>query len=447
MFDLTQGSVGRTLTKMTVFTTLGMVSILGFALADAYYVGLLGKEYLASISYCVPVLLFTSGIGVGLGMGSEAILARFVGESASHDAREFATIAMGFGTFVSLLFVALGYLCLDAIPVWLEAAPELYPLMNQYLSIWFIGIVPLVLSLLGGSLARALGDAQTPAVVMVVTSILNAVLDPILIFGLGNWVPAYGFEGAAWATLISRGVAGLWTIYLFVVKYDLLARSVPSWERVLGDSKEICRLGAPATVTQLIFPLGQAVLLKLLSVFPVAAVAAFGMALQVEAFGFIVLMSLSIILGPFVGQNMGAQKPGRVHRALRLSTQFNLVHGVGLAGIFWFFGESVLGLFHDDPDVVSYMVLVMKWLSLSWVLEGLRLLAAPVFTNLGSSIPPMVLVTLRFFGVAIPLGWVLRGTWGFDGVLFAFALGNVVAGVVSYVWLKQRLPRKEIELA
>ena len=308
MFDLTQGSVGKTLTKMTTFTTLGMVSILGFALADAYYVGLLGKNYLASISYCVPALLFTTGIGVGLGIGSEAILARLVGENATADAREFATIAMGFGAFVGVLFAALGYYYLELIPVWLEAAPELFGLMNQYLFIWFIGIVPLVLSLMGASLARALGDAQTPAVVMVSTSILNAVLDPILIFGIQGWVPAYGFEGAAWATLIARSVAGLWTLYLFVFKYHLLAQRYPAIQRVLSDCKEICRLGAPATLTQLIFPLGQAWLLKLLSVFPVATVAAFGMALQVEAFGFIVLMSLSIIFGPFVGQNMGAGK-------------------------------------------------------------------------------------------------------------------------------------------
>ena len=101
MFDLTQGSVGKTLTKMTAFTTLGMVSILGFALADAYYVGILGKNYLASISYCVPALLFTTGIGVGVGIGSEAILARLVGENATKDAREFATIAMTFACFVA----------------------------------------------------------------------------------------------------------------------------------------------------------------------------------------------------------------------------------------------------------------------------------------------------------------------------------------------------------
>ena len=132
MFDLTQGSVSKTLTKMTVFTTLGMVSILGFALADAYYVGILGKDYLASISYCVPALLFTTGIGVGIGIGSEAILARLVGENALADSREFATIAMVFSAVVAVMFAGLGYVFLDAIPVWLEAAPELYPLMNQY---------------------------------------------------------------------------------------------------------------------------------------------------------------------------------------------------------------------------------------------------------------------------------------------------------------------------
>ncbi len=440
MFDLTQGSVSKTLTKMTVFTTLGMVSILGFALADAYYVGILGKDYLASISYCVPALLFTTGIGVGIGIGSEAILARLVGENASADSREFATIAMGFSAVVALIFAGLGYVFLDVIPIWLEAAPELYPLMNQYLYIWFLGIPPLVLSLVGGSLARALGDAQTPAVVMVTTSILNAVLDPILIFGIDGWVPAYGFEGAAWATLIARSIAGLWAVYLFVFKYHLLTSTIPSFGRIVRDSKEICRLGAPATLTQLIFPLGQAFLLKLLSAFPVAAVAAFGMALQVEAFGFIVLMSLSIILGPFVGQNMGAGNIGRVLQAVNVSLLFNLFNGVVLALAFWFYGEAILSLFHDDPDVIANMVTVMKWLSLSWVLEGVRLLAAPVFTNLGSSVPPMVLVTVRFFVVAIPLGWFLREPWGFDGVMFAFAVGNIVAGLASYTWMKKSLP-------
>jgi putative MATE family efflux protein len=440
MFDLTQGSVGKTLTKMTAFTTLGMVSILGFALADAYYVGILGKNYLASISYCVPALLFTTGIGVGVGIGAEAILARLVGENATADAREFATIAMGFACLVAVFFAALGYAYLDAIPVWLEAAPDLYPLMNRYLYIWFLGIVPLVLSLVGGSLARALGDAETPAVVMVSTSILNAILDPILIFGIDGWVPAYGFEGAAWATLISRSIAGVWAVYLFVFKYELLTHRIPSLGRIFRDSKEICRLGAPATLTQLIFPLGQACLLKLLSVFPVAAVAAFGMALQVEAFGFIVLMSLSIILGPFVGQNMGAGNTARVLRALNVSMVFNLFNGSLLALVFWFYGEPILSLFHDDPEVIANMVSVMKWLSLSWVLEGVRLLAAPVFTNLGTSVPPMVLVTVRFFVIAIPLGWFLRGPWGFDGVLFAFAVGNIVAGGASYIWMKKYLP-------
>ena len=440
MFDLTQGSVGKTLTKMTAFTTLGMLSIIGFALADAYYVGLLGKNYLASISYCVPALLFTTGIGVGIGIGAEAILARLIGENASEDAREFATIAMAFATLVGFVFTALGYVFLDAIPIWLEAAPELYPLMNQYLYIWFLGIVPLVLSLVGGSLARALGDAQTPAVVMVITSILNAVLDPILIFGIDGWVATYGFEGAAWATLISRSIAGLWTVYLFVAKYNLLANRIPSLSRTLRDSKEICRLGAPATLTQLIFPLGQAFLLKVLSVFPVAAVAAFGMALQVEAFGFIVLMSLSLILGPFVGQNMGAGNPRRVLKAVRLSLIFNLFNGVVLALAFWIYGEPILSIFHDDPDVVANMVIVMKWLSLSWVLEGIRILSAPVFTNLGTSTPPMILVIIRFFVVAIPLGWILRDGWGFDGVLFAFAVGNIIAGGASYMWMSKRLP-------
>jgi len=439
MFDLTQGSVGSTLTRMTLFTTLGMVSILGFTLADAYWVGILGKNYLASISYCVPVLLFTSGIGMGLGIGSEAVLARLIGEDASGSAREFATIAMVFAAFVSILFSVFGYIILDDIPIWLEVDPALHTLMAQYLVIWFLGIPPLVLSLVGGSLARALGDAQTPAIVMVVTSLLNAVLDPILIFGVEGWLPALGFDGAAWATLFSRVVAGLWVIYLFVFRYNLLAKTTPSLTRCWENCKEICRLGFPATMVQLIFPVGQACLLKLLSIFPVAVVAAFGMALQVEAFGFIVLMSLGLILGPFVGQNMGANKPERILDSVQLSLNFNIFNGVILALVFWIFGEPILGCFHSDPEVVANMVLLLRWLSLSWVFEGIRILAAPVFTNLGSSVPPMVIVSIRFFLIALPLAWVVREEWGFFGVILALAAGNISAGALSYLWMRREL--------
>ena len=137
---------------------------------------------------------------------------------------------------------------------------------------------------------------------------------------------------------------------------------------------------------------------------------------------------------------MGAGKTQRVIEAIRLSLGFNLVNGILMALIFWFFGEPILGLFHKDPEVVANMVIVMKWLGLSWIMEGLRLLAAPVFTNLGSSVPPMVLVAIRFFAIAIPLGWLLRDVWGFDGVLFAFALGNILAGLLSYIWMKKELP-------
>jgi putative MATE family efflux protein len=440
MFDLTEGRVGKTLTTMTMFTTMGMVSILGFALADAYYVGLLGKNYLASISYCVPILLFTSGIGVGIGIGAEAILARLVGEGQDERSKEFATIAMSFATAVSILFGLMGYAIIDEIPVWLETDPALYPLMQQYLVIWFVGIPPLVVCLVAGSLARALGDAQTPAIVMVVTSLMNALLDPILIFGIDGWVPAMGFEGAAWATLFSRAVAGVWSVYLLVFRYHLLSDRIPTLAYFWSDSKEICRLGFPATMVQLIFPMGQACLLKLLAVFPVAVVAAFGMAMQVEAFGFIILMSLGIILGPFVGQNVGANSTSRVLRSVDLSLAFNLFNGTALAVVFWVFGEPILSCFHDDPEVVDNMVMIMHWLSLSWVLEGVRILAAPVFTNLGSSVPPMVIVTIRFFVIALPLAWWLREFWGFDGVVFSLALGNVVAGIISYVWLKKALP-------
>lgn len=440
MFDLTQGRVGATLAKMTMFTTMGMVSILGFALADAYYVGILGKNYLASISYCVPILLFTSGIGVGIGIGAEAILARLVGEGETQKTKEFATNAMVFATVVSILFGILGYAIIDEIPVWLETDPALYPLMQQYLVIWFVGIPPLVACLVAGSLARALGDAQTPAIVMVVTSLMNAALDPILIFGIEGWVPAMGFEGAAWATLFSRCVAGVWSVLLLIFRYELLADRIPPLAQFWHESKEICRLGFPATMVQLLFPMGQACLLKLLAVFPVAVVAAFGMAMQVEAFGFIVLMSLGIILGPFVGQNVGANSIGRVLRSVDLCLAFNLFNGTALAVVFWLFGKPILSCFHDDPEVIEHMVMIMRWLSLSWILEGVRLLAAPVFTNLGSSVPPMVIVTIRFFVVALPLAWFFRTSWGFDGVVFSLALGNVVAGIISYIWLKKVLP-------
>ncbi len=257
-----------------------MLSIVAFNLVDTWYVSQLGTDALAAIGFTFPVIALVGSLTMGLGVGVTSVVSRAIGGADQGEVRLLATAAIALGlTVVTAVAVPL-YFALEPLFVALGADAITLPLILDYMRIWTMGMVLLVVPMLGMSLLRAGGDTRTPAVVMVFAGVVNAVLDPIFIFGLGP-IPALGLQGAAIATVIGRGTTMLLTLYLLHHRERLLTRHL-AWSDLRSAWRRILGVGLPAAAGQLAVPLSTGLLTAMVASFGAAGVAAYGAGARIQ---------------------------------------------------------------------------------------------------------------------------------------------------------------------
>ena len=444
LLELTKDPIPKTLGLMALLTSLGMLALVGFGVADALFVGMLGEVPLAALTYAFPVLVGSSAVGVGLGIGAEAVLAPVVGRGDKTAIQRTATQLLVFATGLSIVLSAAMALMATPYPLWMGANHEVAPLVTLYINLWLLSTPPLIVALVGGGMARTIGDPQTPAIVMVICALLNIALDPLLIFGLDGWVPAYGFEGAAYATLATKVLAGVWCYGLFVRKYQLLSLDPQTFQNGWANLKEMLRLGTPAMGVQCMVPLGHSIILKLLSTAGTGVVAAFGLAVQIESLGLLGCAALNLSLGPFVGQHMGAQLYPRIREGFIWAQKVALVYTLSVATLMWLGGPKLWPMLHGSVEVTDALAIILFLQPFSFLPEGARMITSPFFNNTGTSLPPLVLLASQFFLVMLPLALLLSPSMGWTGIIMAWVIARWVISAVALLWLRAHLKTRGI---
>ena len=213
--DVTSGSLERHLVRLTVPTIGGMFAITVFNLTDTFFVSRLGTEPLAAMGFTFPVIMFIGSVSMGMALGAGSVLARAMGKGDHHLMNRIATDGILLSILTVLIVSTLGLLTMEPLFRFLGATEHTLPLVKDYMSIWYIGVVAFIMPPVGDSSMRALGDMKRPLIVMMVCAVFNVILDPILIFGLLGF-PAMGIAGAALATILSR-FAGMVTTLSFLL--------------------------------------------------------------------------------------------------------------------------------------------------------------------------------------------------------------------------------------
>lgn len=212
---LLTGPIDQTLKNMTIPMVFGLVAILAFSLVDTFFISLLGTEALAAVSFTFPITFAVNCITMGISVGISTSVARLLGRNALTEAARVS----GHGLLLAILLVfaasMLGLANIDPLFRLLGAKETLLPLIHDYMQVWYLTIPLLVIPMAGNSAIRATGDTKTPAKIMIVAGIINGVLDPLLIFGLGPF-PELGVQGAAIASAISWAGALLCSLYVLV---------------------------------------------------------------------------------------------------------------------------------------------------------------------------------------------------------------------------------------
>ncbi len=429
---LTQGPVREHLTAMTLPMVWGILSIIAFNLADTYFVGQLGTAELAAMSFTFPVTFFFVSIAIGLSAGASSVVARMIGEGDRQRVRRHATDSLLLALVTVLIFGTLGYLSIDPLFTAMGATPESLPLIRDYMEIWYLGMIFIVIPMVGNGVLRATGDSKFPSYVMMTAAGINLVLDPILIFGWFG-APRLEIEGAALATVIANAGTLIAGLYVLHGRERLLTARIGSVQMLARSWRRVMHVGLPAALTNTVTPAASAVITALVARHGDAAVAGFGVAARTEALALIVMFAMSAVVGPIAGQNWGGGYHDRVRELLRLVFKFSMFYGLGVALLLALFAPAVAAAFNDDPAVQEVAVLYLWIVPVSLAFYGFQFNVAAIFNGIGMPFYGLALSVLRMLVLYVPLAWILDPVFGLPGLFAAAFLANLGCGAASWV--------------
>ncbi|MEM7537099.1 MAG: MATE family efflux transporter [Chloroflexota bacterium] len=434
--------VGQTLTNLTIPTTFGLLGMVAFNLVDTFFVGQLGTQQLAAISFTYPVVIVVLSISSGIGLGGSALIAHAIGEGDQARVRRITSDLILLALLIVILIASVGVLTVEPLFTALGAPSDVLALIDDYMFIWYIMVVVVLIPQIGNLAIRATGDAKTPSIIMLVAVVINIILDPLLIFGWGPF-PRLELVGAALATALSRVFTMIYALYILYFRDDMITFEWPGLRALLISWRDILAIGIPAATTNMITPLSLGLLTRLVATHGVAAVGAFGVASRIDSLAIIVIWSLANILSPFVGQNWGAGNYDRVRRAIRLSLQFAMVWGVVMLLVLAPPGRWIASIFSDNPEVIDYVYLYLWIIPLGYGPQGVLRLAGFTLNVLNKPVYSMVLTLMQMFVFYIPLAYAGSYMMGVAGIFAAGTIAHTLASIIAYRVLIQTVNTEE----
>lgn len=416
---------------------IGVLSLLGFQLVDSAFIARLGTSPLAAQSFTFPLTFLIIGVQVGIGIAIAALISRALGAGEELRARRLGTLVMALGTAV------IGVLC---VLLWVVQVPVFTALgadaptremihdywTPQLLAAWGMAIVYFAYSLF-----RSHGNTRVPGSMMVITSLLNLVLDPLLIFGVGGW-DGLGLAGAAWATVGAFVVAAS-VLGVRLVKLDWLAFTglKQEWR---ASSGAFAGVAGPAMAGQLMPPLAAMLAIYLVAKLGESAVAAWGLAGRLETVSLMVVLALTMSLPPWLGRCYGAGDWNQIRRLLRLTLKVVVIWQLSLGICMALLAPWLAQVLAGNPEVRSDLVVLIRFLLPSYAALGVCMLVVSAGNALGWPLRAMLLSATRLFICYLPCLWFGVTLFGnLAGLGLGAAFGNVLAGAAALLMLQRSL--------
>ncbi len=435
--DLTQGSILRAISRLgtPIIATSILQSV--FNLVDMYFVGRLGAPALAAVtvSGIVVSLLITMAIGVSI--GTLALVARNWGARRYREAALVVGQSFHISVLLSLLFGVGGWFLSRPLLSFLGASGEVLELAVAYFRIISAGAWTIFIFVSFSSALRGSGDAWTPFKVMSLGVVLNCLLDPLLIFGWGP-VPGIGVPGSALATVLSRLVTVVLIICLTRPKRSHLDLTGAFSRVSLSLIGRILWIGFFSSLEMLIRSIVMIALLRFVSVYGTAALAAYGIGTRVRAIILMPGIGLGYSSGILVGQNLGAGRPWRAHRTAWTTWCLYLLLLVPLVIAFWVFARQIIGVFNHDPEVLRVGVVFLRYLAVSFLFLSLILVFGKSLNGAGDTAGPMAITGLSLLLMLLFLIWPGSDVLGLEGIWQAILGGTALNGLLMAWWFQRK---------
>lgn len=430
-YKLTEGSIKQALIRMTMPMIIGMIMLFTFSLVDTWFISFLGTKSLTAISFTFPVTFTIMSLAIGLGIGASAVVAKYLGGSQFEKAKEASTVINYLSFALAALVAGLMGLAMDDLFRLMGASEELLVPIREYMVVWLPGSVLVVCIMTGNSILRASGDTKTPSILMAAAGLMNAILDPFLIFGVGPF-PELGIAGAAWATVIAWSAGFAYLMYTLVVKLEMVSAALPSKSNMLSSGRDMMRIGIPAAGANMMTPLAAGVMTAIAAGFGDTTVAAFGVGARIEPMATLLVLAMSSSLPPLISQNFGADRMDRVVEAYRLAIRFIMVWQLGIYLLMAVTAPFIAAMFSDDPGVVEAITLFIWIMPLGYGFQGIIILSNSSLNALHKPLIALYLSVARFFVFYVPLAWLGSQYYGLFGFFAGAVSGNLLMAIISW---------------
>jgi putative MATE family efflux protein len=432
--DYTTGSLRRAIFLLAIPMALEMVMQSVFEVLDIFFVSKLGPDAVAGVGLSASLLIIVYALAMGLSMAVTATVARRVGEKDPTAAAHAAAQGILLGLLVALPMVVIGVAFAPQLLRLMGAEPAAVAAGTGYCRVLFGGSGTMLLMFLINAIFRGAGDATLAMRALWLANIINCVLDPLLIFGIGPF-PELGVAGAAWTDVIGRGVGVGYQCYMLFRGRSRIRLHRASFRIDPPVMGSLTKIAIPGVIQHLLDMGSWVVLIGLVARFGSDVVAGYTIAVRLFVFTLLPSWGMGNAAATLVGQNLGAEKPERAEHAVWVTAWCNLVllsvFGLALYAL----AEPLIRLFTAADAVVPYGVMCLQLVSLCYPAIAFGMVTFQAFNGAGDTRTPTIISIFCYWAFRLPVAWLLAYPLGLgaDGPFWAVSAAEVLYGIAG-VW-------------
>lgn len=424
------------LIKLSIPSIVSMTIQALYNVVDSIYVGRLSTDALSSLSLAFPLQMILISIAVGTGVGTSSLISRLLGQGKKEKASNAAEHVLLLSLFYGLVIGAVGlFFSKNLISMFTENR-NFIQLGTEYIRIIFMGSVFLFVPMLSNNILRGEGNTLVPMISMLIGSIINIILDPLLIFGIGPF-PALGVAGAAYATVIGRMISGIYIVYKVLTNDKDLKLNLKKFKFDFNIIKDVYRVGLPAMIMQFLASFMVGGLNIIVGSYNEYAVAVVGIYFRLQSFVFMPVFGLNQGYMPIIGYNYGHNNPNRMKETIK----YGLIVGFSITTLGFILFQLIPGplikLFNDNEELIRIGINALKTISLAFPIIGIAIVGSTTLQAVGKGFASMIVSFLRQIIILLPVAFILGKIGGLRWVWYAFPISEGVSFILLLIFFKK----------
>ncbi|HNS17336.1 MAG TPA: MATE family efflux transporter [Bacteroidales bacterium] len=430
--DFTSGSLGRAIMLLSIPMVLEMVMESIFAIVDIYFVSRLGADAVAVVGITESVITIVYAIAGGMSIAATALVSRRIGEKDHQGACRAAFQAIVAAVAVSLILGIPGWFFAEEVLTLMGSPPEEVERFSGYTSLMIGSNIVIMLLFIINAVFRSAGDAAISMKILFIANLFNIVLDPVLIFGWGPF-PEMGIKGAALATVLGRGLAVVYQLFLLFRGKHRVSLSLEYLNINLKEILKLFRLSMGGIGQSLIATSSWILLVRIIALFGSEAVAGYTIAIRVILVSMLPSSGIANAAATLVGQNLGARLPGRAERAVWTTSVINFIIMGGIGLLFAVSPEPFIRFFTPEQSVIESGSHCLRIMSYGFIFYGVGMVIVNSFNGAGDTLTPVKINFFCYWLLELTVAWLLAvpARMNEQGVYYAILIAEAAMTVTA----------------